>query len=151
MKEKGKERQQRMNCLSNDLDMLYHNAARKLGVSDSILCIMYMIYEKGDGCLLYEICSESGISKQTINSAIRKLEQEEILYLEQDKGKKKRVYLTEKGKDYMFKTAGRLCQAEFDAFEDWTEEESGLYLQLMQKYIDSLRVQIEKIEGREAL
>lgn len=139
---------QRVNCLTNDLDAIYHQAARKLGVSDSVLLVLYMIHEKGDGCLLYEIWKESGISKQTINSALRKLETDQILYLKQDKGKTKRVYLTDTGKEYMMQTAGRLLEAESDAFHDWTNEELELYLKLLEKYNCSFREQIEKMEGR---
>lgn len=139
---------QRVNCLTNDLDAIYHQAARKLGVSDSVLLVLYMIHEKGDGCLLYEIWKESGISKQTINSALRKLETDQILYLKQDKGKTKRVYLTDKGKEYMMQTAGRLLEAESDAFHDWINEELELYLKLLEKYNCSFREQIEKMEGR---
>lgn len=136
---------QRVNCLSNDLEAIYHQAARKLGVSDSVLCVLYMIHEKGDRCLLYDICSESGISKQTINSALRKLEKDEVLYLEQDKGKAKRVCLTEKGKVYVTQTAARLFEAECNAFNEWTDEEVELYLRLIEKYNVSFRVQIEKM------
>lgn len=138
---------QRVNCLTNDLDALYHQAARKMGISDSVLIVLYMIHEKGDGCLLYEICKGSGISKQTINSALRKLEADDILYLKQDKGKTKRVYLTGKGKAYMLQTAGRLLEAESDAFHDWTKEELEMYLKLLEKYNCSFREQIEKMEG----
>lgn len=148
MKNEQYEKVHRVNCLVNDLDMIYHQAARKLGVSDSVLCILYVIYEKGDRCLLHDICSASGISKQTINSAIRKLETEEILYLEQDKGKNKRICLTEKGKAYVDKTAACLYEAECSVFSEWPEEEFELYLTLMKKYSDSLRVQVEKMEER---
>lgn len=134
--------------MTNDMDMLYHQVARKLCVSDSVLCVLYMIYDKGDGCLLYDICNESGISKQTINSALRKLENEEILYLEQDTGKRKRVHLTQKGKQYMEQTAGRLYEAECTVLSDWTEEELETYLRLTKKYIDSFRMQVEKMESR---
>lgn len=139
------EKIQRVNCLSNDLESIYHQAARKLGVSDSVLCVLYMIHEKGDHCLLYDICSGSGISKQTINSALRKLENDEILYLEQDKGKAKRVCLTEKGKAYVAQTAARLFEAECNAFNDWTDDEVDLYLRLIEKYNVSFREQIEKM------
>lgn len=135
----------RINCLANELDLLYHQAARKLGVSDSVLCILYMIHEKGDGCLLCDICNESGISKQTINSALRKLEKEDILYLEQDKGKNKRIRLTEKGRQYTAHTAARLYDAESRALSGWSEEDLSAYLRLMKKYNDCFRIQVEKI------
>ena len=86
----------RINCLTEDIDSLYHQAALKLGVSDSVLFILYMIFIRGERCFLYDIYKLSGISKQTINSAIRKLEIEEIVYLEKHNGKSKIVCLTEK-------------------------------------------------------
>lgn len=145
MKNPYYEKVHRVNCLSNDLDAIYHQAARKIGVPDSVMIVLYMIYEKGDGCLLYEICNESGVSKQTINSAIRKLETEGVLYLEQDKGKKKRVYLTEKGREYLTQTAARLAEAESNAFSGWTQEELDLYLKLLEKYNCCFREQVEKM------
>lgn len=149
MEKQKNETVQRVNGLSNDLNMLYHQAARKLGVPDSILCVLYVIYEKGDHCLLHEICMDSGLSKQTINSAIRKLEQDDILYLKQDKGKSKCVCLTENGKRYIKKTAARLYEAEGNAFGDWTQQEREAYLRLMKKYIDSLQAELEKMKGCE--
>lgn len=148
MKMEYHEKVHRVNCLTNDIDALYHQAARKLGVSDSVLCVLYMIYEKGDGCLLYDICNESGITKQTINSAIRKLEKEEILYLEPFKGKTKQICLTEKGKDYVARTAACLYKAECDAFKQWTDEEFEMYLKLMEKYNQSLRKEIDKMQEK---
>lgn len=138
----------RINCLTSDLDALYHQAARRLGVSDSVLIVVYMIYEKGDGCPLYDIWNDSGVSKQTINSAIRKLEEEKILFLEQDKGKAKRVRLTERGKDFVEQTATRLLEAECNAFQGWTEEELANYIGLMEKYNRAFRTQIENMEEK---
>lgn len=139
----------RINCLANELELLYHHVALKLGISDSVMCILYMIHEKGDGCLLCDICNESGISKQTINSALRKLEKEDILYLVQDKGKNKRIFLTENGKAYTSHTAGRLLEAESSAYAQWSAEELETYLRLMKKYNDCFRIQVEKIHKEE--
>lgn len=135
----------RVNSLTNDLNALYHQAALKFGISDSAMFVLYMIHDKGDPCLLYDICKESGVSKQTINSAIRKLESEGILYLEQDKGNTKRVCLTEKGKVHVARTGARLFEAECKAFSDWTDEEVSLYLMLMEKYNASFGAQVEML------
>ena len=147
MKNKYQEQIQRVNCLTNDLNGLYHQAALNLGLSDSSLFVLYMLYNKGDNCLLNDICKESGISKQTINSALRKLESDGILYLEQDKGKTKRVRLTEKGKNYILQTGARLLEAECHAFDDWSDTEVEQYLNLMEKYNASFRVQIDNWFG----
>ncbi len=149
MKNYYKDRVYKVNRLANELDALYHQAARKLGISDSALCILYTVHEKGDGCLLHDVCRDSGISKQTINSAIRNLEKDGVLYLEQDRGKAKRILLTEKGKEYITQTAVRLFEAECNAFASWSDEEFELFFKLNEKYNRSLETEIEKIKGQE--
>ena len=107
--------------------------------------ILYMIFIHGERCFLYDIYKLSGISKQTINSAIRKLETEEIVYLEKHNGKTKMVCLTEKGKSFAEQTAAKLLETECNAFRDWSEEEIDIYLRLIEKHNSSLRNQIEKL------
>ena len=88
----------RFNYLLGEIDAVYHEVSLKLGLSDSAMKIMYAICDAGEVCLLQEICFYTGLSKQTVNSAIRKLEEEGILYLEPFNAKSKKVFLTEKGK-----------------------------------------------------
>ena len=68
--------------LAGEINALYHEAAVKMGMSDSIQNILYVVCEKGDVCQQSDISKLTGISRQTINSAIRKLEKENIVYLE---------------------------------------------------------------------
>lgn len=60
--------------LAGEINALYHEAAVKMGISDSVQNILYVLCEKGGKCLQSEISKLTGISRQTINSAIRKLE-----------------------------------------------------------------------------
>lgn len=135
----------KINCLNEEIESLYHQASVKLGVSDSVSFVLYMTYINKGKCLLYDIYKSSGISKQTINSAIRKLENEDIIYLEKYNGKSKIVCLTEKGKEYANQTAKKLYEAEFSAFKDWDEKEIELYLKLMENHRNSFKKQIEKL------
>lgn len=66
----------RFNYLTTEIDAAYHEAALKLGLSDSAMLILYAICNSGDECPLSDIPHLSGISKQTVNSALRKLEHE---------------------------------------------------------------------------
>ena len=132
-----------INCLTEEVDSLYHQAAVRLGLSDSGSFVLYMLHTHGGSCLLYDIYKLSGISKQTINSAIRKLEQEELVYLEKYKGKTKLVCLTKAGKAYADQTVARLFEAERAAFLQWSEEELQMYLALIRKHDATLREQIE--------
>ncbi len=106
-----------INCLTEEVDSLYHQAALKLGVSDSVMFVLYMLHIGGEKCLLYDIYKLSGISKQTINSAIRKLENDGIVYLEKHNGKSKIVCVTEKGKAYIAQTGARLAEADCATLE----------------------------------
>lgn len=135
----------RVNCLASDLDSLYHQAALKLGMPDSVMLILYLVYEKGGSCPLRTICQEASLNKQTLNSSIRRLEREEIIYLEQTGGRAKNVCLTEKGRAYAGQTIAKLLAAERSAFQGWTEEEISRYLELMEKYNNDFRAQIDQM------
>lgn len=135
----------RINYLSAEMDALYHQISLKIGITDSAMRILYTIYDNGDWCMLSDIYKQTGISKQTVNSALRKLESDNILYLETFKGRSKKVLLTDKGKDYVMHTAARIYQAECAAYASWTEEELNTYVQLTEKYVDLFREQVKKI------
>lgn len=135
----------RINYLGAELESLYHLASLKLGLTDSASIILYTIYDNGEDCLLSDIYKQSGVSKQTVNSAIRTLEKKDIIYLEQYSGRAKRVVLTDVGKEYVQKTVARLFDAETAAFATWTEEEISAHIGFMKKYIDSFREQIKKL------
>jgi transcriptional regulator, MarR family len=135
----------RINYLNAELNALYHHASLKLGLTDSAAMVLYTIYDNGENCLLSDIYKQSGVSKQTVNSAIRKLEKERIIYLEQHSGRTKKVVLTDTGKEYVQKTVARLFDAEAAAFASWTEEEINAHIGFMEKYIDSFREQIEEL------
>ena len=73
--------------LAGEINALYHEAAVKMGVSDSVQNILYVLCEKDGRCLQSEVSKLTGISRQTINSAIRNLEKEGIVFLEPGKGR----------------------------------------------------------------
>ena len=137
----------KLNYLTSDLDGLYHQASLQIGVADSVMRVLYAIYDNGDGCPLQTICRQSGISKQTVNSALRKLEGDGILYLAHFKGKNKKVMLTEKGKAYLEQTAERIFAAECRAYADWTVSEMEEYLRLTEKFVASFRKQVQAMNG----
>ena len=135
----------KINYLISEMNALYHLASLKMRISDSVSIVLYTIYDSGNGCLLSDVYKKSGISKQTVNSAVRKLETEEILYLEQHTGRSKRIFLTDRGKTFVRETVARLYEAEAGAFDTWREEEVNTYINLMKKYADCLRQQIDRL------
>lgn len=135
----------RINYLTSEMDALYHQLSLKQGISDSVSMVLYAIYEKGGGCLLSEIYKDTGVSKQTVNSAIRKLESQGVLYLEAHTGRLKRVQLTEQGLEMAQNTVGQLMDAEVMAFADWSDQDVATHVHLMERYLEDLRTIIEKI------
>lgn len=129
----------RYNHLMSEIEAAYHQMSLKLGISDSAMIILYTICDTGDCCLLQDICRRSGISKQTINSAIRKLEAEGMIYLELIGAKNKNVCLTDKGKQLAQRTAIRMMEAENDIFASWKKEDVENYLALTERFLNSLK------------
>lgn len=135
----------RINYLASEMDSLYHLADLRLGISDSVSLVLYALYDGEGRCPLGDIYKMSGVSKQTLNSAVRALEKDGILYLEPYKGRAKLAVLTEKGLAYAEQTAARLLRAELQAFDGWTEEEVAAYLHLQEKYTACFRREVEKL------
>lgn len=139
------QRVKRFNCVINEIEAIYHDTAMRMGISDSVQTILYVLCENGDCCLQSEIYKETGISRQTINSAIRKLEKDGIVYLEQGQGRNTVVRLTDAGKKVADQKARPILSIENEIFNEWTEEESQLYQALTERYRDSLKKKLEAL------
>lgn len=125
--------------LAGEINALYHEAAVKMGISDSVQNILYVLCEKNGRCLQSEICKLSGISRQTINSALRNLKKDEIVCLEQGSGRNTVVCLTEKGEAFAAEKVEPLLAMENKIWNEWTPDEQQAYLTLTQKYRDALK------------
>lgn len=135
----------RYNHLTCEIEAAYHEAALKLGLSDSAMLILYTICDHGESCLLGDISRLSGISKQTINSSLRKLEGDGIVLLEAAGGKAKRICLTQKGKTLARDTVCKVIEIENRIFNAWSEEERTVYLELTQRYLTEFREEIKGV------
>lgn len=132
-------------CLAGEINALYHEAAVKAGISDSVQNILYILCEKGGTYLQSEISKLTGISRQTINSAIRRLEKEGIVYLKPGKGRNTILCLTEKGEKFSSEKIRPLYEIENKIWNEWTEEERQQYLKLTKKYRDGLKKYMESM------
>ena len=135
----------RFNHLMNEIEARYHEVALKFGLSDSAMLVLYTVCHNGEKCLLHDITASSGISKQTINSALRKLEAENIIYLEKTDGKMKMVCLTAKGKEFAQGTILKVLEIEKNVFASWTEDERTLYLELTQQYLKGFEERVREL------
>lgn len=138
----------RYNYLVSEIDAAYHEISSKLGLPDSSMIVLYTICDSGDSCLLRDIVHNSGISKQTVNSALRKLEAEGIIYLEHAGAKNKSVCLTIKGKKLADRTARRIIDIENDIFASWSSEDMNKYLELTERYLLDFKDRLRQLEQK---
>lgn len=132
------------NRIYKEFDNIYHDIALHLDLSDSAFTILYNIFCLGDGCLQRDICNTSYISKQTVNSSIRKLEQEGYLYLKSGKGRDMHIHLTPSGQNLLEEKILPVVTMENQAFARMSARESSRLLQLSQKYITIFREEVQK-------
>ncbi len=133
----------RFNLLTKEIDITYHDAALKLGMSDSAMVILYTVCSYGGECLLSDMTS--GVSKQTINSALRKLEADGVVRSEVFEGRKKKVHLTEKGRRLAKDTVYRVIEIENEIFASWSDEEKRIYIELTQRYVEVFKEKIKNM------
>lgn len=135
----------RINHLTAEIDAAYHEAAWKIGLSDSAMQVLYTICDYGEECPLNDIIRLSGRRKQTVNSALRKLEAAGILYLKAFQGRKKMVCLTDRGSALVQSTVFRVIAIENEIFDSWPPAQRALYVELMEKYLSSFKEKIQAL------
>lgn len=145
MKKYTSNEMKRFNYLVSEIDAAYHESSFKLGLSDSVLRILYTVCDAGEKCSLSDISRKTGLCKQTVNSAVHKLEKDEIIFLEAADGKSKNVCLTEKGVILSKNTVSRIMQIENDIFDSWESADVEKYLKLTENFLVSLKNKINEL------
>lgn len=138
------------NAAVSEIESLYHLAAQRAGVSDSVQHILYVVCALGEGCTQADICRIGGMSKQTINSAIRQMEKSGLLTLTESTRRSRAISLTDSGRALMQRVARPLVECENAILAGWTAEERETYLRLNQRYADEFRARISTLFKEEA-
>lgn len=120
--------------LEHQIDGFYHKLAAKMGLSDSAFQVLWSIVELGGCCTQRDVCRQFLISKQTVHSAVRKLEREGILTLAPRNGRQVSLSLTERGKELVRKQVVPAMEAELTAARNMRLEELRTMLQLTRKW-----------------
>ncbi|SDM53924.1 MarR family winged helix-turn-helix transcriptional regulator [Lachnospira pectinoschiza] len=135
----------KLNELFGKTDIAYHEASKKLGLSDSYFNILYVLYEMGDGLSQKEICDITGLTKSTVNTAIKKMEVDGLLKLQAIDGKKFGLYLSPSGKILQKDTVVKIIQIENEIYDSWTKEERELMERLNEDFLVQFKKKVEKL------
>lgn len=129
------------------MNVLYHNYAKSVGLSDASFWLLYSLYEYGRPCTQKELCSAWFYAPQTINTALKALEKQGIITLALADGnrKNKQVWFTSKGEKLVAEKIAPLVQAEERSFEQLDEQEREMLLSITQKHIGILEEEINRI------
>ena len=133
------------NQLYKEMDEIYHQYAKRRGISDTALWLLYSLYEDGAGYTQRELCSAWHYPPQTINSALKSLVNQGYIQLKPVEGnqKNKRIVLTEAGNEMMQEIISPLIRAEKRTFQRLEKSERDALLSLTHKYVSLLKSEVK--------
>ena len=103
------------NQLLKESDDIYRVYAKNCNLSETAFWILYCIREReGETFTQREICNYWFYTPQTVNSALKHMEEDGLLTLRAEEGnrKNKKIYLTEKGEKLVEQIVDPLMDAE---------------------------------------
>lgn len=121
------------------IDDIYHEIALSMHLTDSAFIILYCLLELGDGCSQKDICKLYSISKQTINSSVKSLEDKGFLIRKAGLGRDIHLYFTEFGKKFADEHIGPVIDMENKTFACMKPSECEQLLSLTRKYVQILQ------------
>lgn len=147
MKNKTQELLIQFNQIYKEMDVVYHNYAKKMGLSDTAFWILYCVSEQNGTLTQRELCNDWSFAPQTVNSALKDLMRKDVILLESvpRNQKNKRIRLTEAGEALVERVILPLTGAERDSFLALTEEECRQMLSATQRYATILKEQVGKL------
>lgn len=135
------------NRILRENDGIYRHAARAFGLSDCALWILYVLRTETAPITQSGICDILYQPKQTVNSALKKMEEDGLLTFICTRGQRsKPIRLTEKGALLAAETADRIIQAEQDAFFSLSGEERETFLRVWRKYTAQLKKTVQHMK-----
>lgn len=132
--------------LFRETDRLYYTIAKGCGLSECAYWVMYAIKEAEGRTTLRQVCERWSYSKQTVNSAVKRLEGRGLVTLEFEPGsrKNKMVLLTAAGRKLCEEKIGPAMEAERRAFGSLEPEEREALLRLVEKYTRAIDLETKR-------
>lgn len=135
-----------MNRLLLENDSLYRDAARRLGVPECTLWILYTIRADGQPITQARLCQILREPKTTVNSALKHMAAQGYIVLTAGEDRRTRsVVLTEKGMELAKSTADQLLHAEEAAIFGLSLEQREGLLREMRRFNKELAKQLNQL------
>lgn len=131
--------------ITGQVSSAYHEAALKFQLTDCELDVLYVLCAHEPGCYQSALYRETGRTRSTVNSAVKKMEKKELLYITQGPGRNTCVFMTEKGKLLMKDTVYKIIHIENEIYDSWTEEERRTFMRLSRDYAKKLEKKVKEL------
>lgn len=133
-----------------EADDIYRNIAKIFGLSECAFWILYTLRVEPGPLTQRQICERQYQPKQTVNSALKKLESEGYITLSHSRDQRsKSVCLTQSGVALAEKTVDLVAESEGRALLRLSETEQANFIVLGQKFNALLRAEIQMLENRQ--
>lgn len=134
------------NSIIKENEGIYHRVAKKNGLSNAAFWILYMMCEEEGNLTQSAVCDAFYQPKQTVNSALKKLEKEGLVELETVAGSHgKHINFTQKGWKFAERTICKVIASEQKAIDSMTLKEQEEFFRLFRKFIKLLKENMEEI------
>ena len=133
-----------------ETDDIYRNIAKIFGLSECAFWILYTLRVEPGPLTQRQICERSYQPKQTVNSALKKLESEGYIALTHIHDQRsKQLCLTPSGVALAEKSVDLVAEAEARALLRLSEAEQAYFIALGRKFNALLREEIQVLENRQ--
>ena len=132
------------NQLLKKMDNVYDKLAKSSGISDTAFWIIYTIKNEKETYKQKDLCVMWSYSKQTINSALKKLEEQNIIKLVSvpENKKDKKIILTDYGEQIAKELIDPVNEIEKESLKQL--KEANIFIDLFKKYIETMEEKSEK-------
>lgn len=143
---KADARLKRYNTITKENDEIYRDIARKFGVSEYAFWILYFLRTEYGEPVQSEICSSFFQPKQSVNSALKKLEAEGYITLETGSSRRrKQIVLTPAGIKLCRETVDPVIEAEKRALGSLSAEQQEVFMTLYEQFTKQLKINIQSV------
>lgn len=116
------------------VDESYRNVAKRYGLSEASFWTLYTLRMESGSITQSDVCNALYQPKQTVNSALKKLESEGYITLDPSGARTKNISFTESGIKLCEQTVDKVIEAECEALKEMTDDEAENLIALQRTY-----------------
>lgn len=122
------------NNVLKSVDESYRNVAKRYGLSEASFWTLYTLRMEQGNITQSDVCNVLYQPKQTVNSALKKLESKGYIMLTPAGAHTKNISFTESGIKLCEQTVDKVIEAECEALKEMTDDEAENLIALQRTY-----------------